>query len=284
MSRRDSYALPYLIFGCGYLGRRVAAAWRAQNYRVAALTRRNVDTLHQLGIEALTGDILDRTSLRELPTASTVLYAVGMDRTSGHTMRDVYVHGLSHVLKTLPESEKFIYISSTSVYGQDDGGWVEETSPTQPLETAGQIVLEAEQLLRSLRPEAIILRLAGIYGPQRLLRQQAILRGEPLAGDAEKWLNLIHVDDAVKAVLMAEARACPGEIYNVADGTPVTRRDFYTYLGSLLKAPAVFDHKPEPGTAHRRINANRLRSLGWSPTYPSYREGLTQAVTASSAG
>jgi nucleoside-diphosphate-sugar epimerase len=197
-------------------------------------------------------------------------------------MRDVYVRGLSHVLKTLPQSQKFIYISSTSVYGQNDGCWVDETSPTQPSESSGQVVLEAEQLLQSLRPEAIILRLAGIYGPQRLLRQQAILRGEPLVGDAEKWLNLIHVDDAVKAVLMADERARPGEIYNVADGTPITRRDFYTYLGSLLNTPAVFDHTPEPGSVHRRINANRLRSLGWSPTYPSYREGLIQALAASS--
>ncbi|MCS6863903.1 MAG: SDR family oxidoreductase [Gemmataceae bacterium] len=272
---------PRLIFGCGYLGRRVAKAWQAQGHPVVALTRGNAETLHQLDIEPICGDVLDPPSLQKLPRASTVLYAVGLDRSAGHSMRDVYVRGLAHVLETLPKPERFIYISSTSVYGQTDGSWVDETSPTEPRESSGQVVLEAEQLVRCQHPDAIILRLAGIYGPHRLLRQQAIVRSEPLVGDAEKWLNLIHVDDAVQAVLVAEQNAQPGQFFNVADGTPVTRREFYTYLGLLLHSPARFEDHPEPGTANRRIDTTRLRALGWQPRYPSYREGLVQAVAES---
>lgn len=271
---------PRLIVGCGYLGRRVAALWRARGERVVALTRRNGGALRAEGIEPVTGDVLDPASLRGLPPASAVLYAVGMDRAGGRTMHDVYVRGLAHVLDTLPPSGRFIYASSTGVYGQTDGGWVSEASPTEPLEEAGKVVLEAEQLLRARRPDAIVLRFAGMYGPDRLLRKQSILKGEPLVGDAGKWLNLVHVADGAAAVLAAEARGAPGEAYNVADGVPVTRRDFYTLLAELLHAPAArFDHRPEPGAPNRRIDAAKARGeLGWSPTFASYREGLPQAL------
>src|SRR5690348_3140647 len=121
-----------LILGCGYLGRRVAARWVAAGRRVAALTRRNAAAVAALGAEPIPGDVLDPGSLRSIPAARTVLYAVGPDRTSGKTMREVYIHGLRHVLGTLAPPERFIYISSTGVYDQTDGGWVDETSPTEP--------------------------------------------------------------------------------------------------------------------------------------------------------
>ncbi|MBN9121349.1 MAG: NAD-dependent epimerase/dehydratase family protein, partial [Planctomycetes bacterium] len=186
---------PRLIFGCGYLGRRVAKLWRAGGHRVAALTRRNGAALCELGIEPITGDVLDRGGLKSLPAASTVLYAVGLDRAAGKPMRDVYVGGLGNVLDTLPPCGRFIYVSATSVYGQTNGEIVSEAVLTEPKEESGKIVLEAEQLLRTKRPDAIVLRFAGIYGPDRLLRKQPIMKGEPLVGDADKFLNLVHVAD-----------------------------------------------------------------------------------------
>lgn len=271
---------PNLIVGCGYLGRRAAAGWLASGRRVAALTRRNADTLSASGIEPVIGDVLDPASLRDLPAAATVLYAVGMDRSAGRSMRDVYVGGLGHVLDTLPACDRFVYVSSTSVYGQSDGSVVDEASPTEPVEESGKIVLEAERLLRSRRPDAIVLRFAGIYGPDRLLRKQPLLKREPLVGDADKWLNLVHVEDGADAVLCAEGRGTPGETYNVADDEPVSRRDFYTLLAELLNAPAAtFDHRAEPGAANRRVSATKGKAaLGWAPKYRSYREGLVAAV------
>lgn len=281
MSPLDDTA-PRLIFGCGYLGRRVANLWLAAGHRVAALTRQNADVLSAVGIEPILGDVLDPTSLRTLPTASTVLYAVGMDRTAGKPMREVYVTGLAHVLDTLPRCERFIYVSSTSVYGQTRGEWVDEQSAIAPTEESGKIILEAEQLLRAKRPDAIVLRFAGIYGPDRLLQKQPTLKGEPLTGDANKWLNLVHVADGASVVLRAESHGVPGETYNIADGTPVSRRDFYTLLAELLHAPpAKFDHQPELGAPNRRISADKFRSLGWQPAFPSYREGLPLAVRES---
>lgn len=272
-----------LIFGCGYLGRRVAARWVASGRRVFALTRRNANTLAAQGIEPIIGDVLDPTSLTSLPRVGTVLYAVGMDRSQGRSMREVYVGGLGHVLDALPRPERFLHISSTGVYGQTDGEWVDETSPTEPREDSGRVVLDVEMLLRSRLPEAVMLRFTGIYGPDRLLRKQALLQGEPLIGDAEKWLNLIHVDDGVEAVLAAETRATPGATYTIADDSPVSRRAFYTRLAELLNAPvARFEPRPEPGAPNRRVSNRKAREqLGWSPTYPSYAAGLPAAIRES---
>src|SRR5689334_20266559 len=123
-----------LILGCGYLGRRAAARWTAAGRTVAALTRRDADTLRNLGITPVVGNVLDPASLRALPAVGTVLYAVGMDRTSGRSMREVYHDGLRHVLDTLPAPRRFVYVSSTGVYGQADASWVDESSPTEPTE------------------------------------------------------------------------------------------------------------------------------------------------------
>jgi nucleoside-diphosphate-sugar epimerase len=284
MSPLGVTSLPNLIIGCGYLGRRVARQWLARQCPVVGLTRGNAELLAGLGIAPVVGDVLAPLTLRQLPEAATILYAVGLDRSAGQSMRAVYVDGLGNVLDTLRPCRRFIYVSSTSVYGQTDGGIVDETSPTKPMEESGQIVREAEQLLRTKRPEAIILRFAGIYGPNRLLRRQAQLRsGEPMTGDAERWLNLIHVDDGTDAILAAESHGAPGETYNIVDDVPPARRAFYTLLAELTSAPAPrFDGEPDLRANNRRVsNAKAKAALHWQPRYPSFREGLPAAIRES---
>jgi len=270
-----------LVIGCGYLGRRVAKTWLAEGRTVAALTRNRAEALAADGIAPVPGDVLDPASLQHLPRARTILYAVGMDRSAGRSMREVYVDGLRNVLAAVSPDAKFIDVSSTGVYGQTDGCEVNEDSATEPMEESGRVVLEAERTLRELRPGAIILRFAGIYGPQRLLRRDALVKGEPFVGDAEKWLNLIHVSDGVRAVHAAENRGTPGRTYLIADGTPVTRRDYYSHLAELLGAPlARFEQSPLPrAEPNRRISIGRAQSeLGFVPEYPNYREGLAASM------
>lgn len=272
---------PDLILGCGYLGRRVAARWLAAGRRVVALTRQNSVPLAAIGVEPLVGDVLNGPRLPRFPEASTVLYAVGLDRAAGKSMRDVYVGGLANVLGTLSPCDRFVYVSSTSVYGQADGDWVDEVSPAEPVEESGRVVLEAERLLRARRPDAILLRFGGIYGPDRLLRRNTQLRSaEPMTGDPDRWLNLVHVDDGVEAVLAADSRGKAGETYNVVDDEPVPRRTLYELLAELLGAPAPrFVEGPEPRQANRRVsNAKAKAALGWRPRYPSYRAGLPAAL------
>ena len=306
-----------LVIGCGYLGLRVADAWVSAGRRVFALTRNRAEVLRAHGVEPVIGDVLDPDSLKGLPPTDTVLYAVGLDRSAGKSMREVYVTGLGNVLQALTprpplprpgEGEKdnhppvspspppsprgawergpggeglprFLYISSTSVYGQTDGSWIDETSPTEPLDESGRVVLEAEQTLRRFRPDAVILRFAGIYGPDRVLRKASLLKGEPVPGDPERFLNLIHVDDGVRAVLAAEERAEPGETYLIADDHPPTRREFFTRTAEVIGAPPVRFDGGGAGEANRRVgNAKAKQRLGFRPQYPNFREGLAASV------
>lgn len=268
-----------LIIGCGYLGMRAAKAWVSAGRRVYALTRGRADLLRAHGVEPVVGDVLDPDSLTKLPHTDTVLYAIGLDRTAGRSMREVYVQGLENVFQAHGQHAvgfmQFLYISSTSVYGQTDGSWIDETSPTEPFEESGRVVLEAEQTLRGYRPDAVVLRFAGIYGPGRVLRRASLLKGEPVPGDPERFLNLIHVDDGVRAVLAAEARAEPGQTYLIADDHPPTRREFFTRTAEMIGAPPPTFDGSGGAEANRRVsNAKAKRELGFTPRYPNFREGL----------
>jgi nucleoside-diphosphate-sugar epimerase len=283
-----------LVIGCGYVGRRVAALWRAQGQRVHATTRRPAEAaaFRADGVDPVICDVLDPASLAHLPVAETVLYAIGFDRASGASMRSVYVDGLANVLAHLPPPGRFIYVSSSSVYGQSDGGWVDEDAATEPEEESGKIVLAAEQVLRAKLPAAVILRFSGIYGPGRLLRQRAIEKGEPIVADADKWLNLIHVVDGARAILAAETHATPGRVYNICDDQPVRRRDFYAELARSLGAPsprfvappsALGAGLPTPPLPHekgnRRIHNGRMREeLRVELRYAGFMQGLATSV------
>ena len=182
------------------------------------------------------------------------------------------------MLATLPDVRRYVYVSSTSVYGQTGGEWVDEASPTEPAEESGRIVLECERLLRERRPGAIILRFAGIYGPGGVIRRAAVERGEPLAADPDGWLNLIHVEDGAAAVLAAAGRGEPGATYDVADDRPAMRREFYTEMAALLGAPAPRFTAGTEGL-NRRVGNRRMRvELGVELQFPDFRAGLRDAI------
>jgi nucleoside-diphosphate-sugar epimerase len=287
-----------LIIGCGYLGQRVAQRWLDEGRRVAALTRsaERAAEFRNCGIEPIVGDVTRRetlAALAALPELSTVLYAVGFDRSAGLSQREVYVGGLDIVLAALGQRPaRFMYISSTSVYGQSDGEWVDESSPREPDRENGRVCLEAEQHVRrhfatqaTDGPRATILRLAGIYGPGRLLRRiEQVRSGEPLSGNPDAWLNLIHVDDAVTTVLACERRQPVGGTVLVCDDEPVRRRDYYTLLAKLLDAPPpTFAAEMSPGSEQEGLNkrcSNALLrgELRVELGFPTVREGLPHAL------
>jgi nucleoside-diphosphate-sugar epimerase len=274
-----------LIIGFGYLGEAVIACQPPKRQVAFFATTRKQERIEEItsewGGEPILCDVLRPETLK-LPQVETVLYCVGFDRTAGLAMREACALGLRNVLDHMPAVRRFLYVSSTSVYGQQDGTWVDETSPTEPTEESGKAAVEAENLLRSRLPDAVILRFAGIYGPWRLLRQQAIESGQPLTGDPERWLNLIHVTDGARAVLAAQQLAQPGQVYNIADGYPGTRRQFYTELARLLEAPEPRFSEAEGSAqasagdlANRRVSNTRMRKeLKVHPHYPSFEEGL----------
>lgn len=278
-----------LIAGCGYLGLRVARNWINVGDRVYGITRSAVRAGHfrELGLEPLVADVADLGTLPVLPEVDTLLWCVGFDR-SGSPMQAVYVDGLRNLLSRLPEPVgRVIYISSTGVYGQTDGSWVDEMSECRPSRVGGRACLAAEQLLEQSpwASRSVILRLAGIYGPGRLPRLQTLRAGEPLDGDPDGWLNLIHVEDAAAIVgLVSERTLELPRVYAVADGHPVMRREFYAEVARLWQTPpAEFrtvsggpQRDDRHGGGHKRVNTTRLQQeLAPSLHYPTYRHGLT---------
>jgi nucleoside-diphosphate-sugar epimerase len=275
-----------LIVGCGYVGKRLAERWSGLGDQVFAVTRKpeRAAEFARAGWQPVIADIADLQN-EVLPQVDVVVFAVGFDRGSGRSMHEVYVAGLARVLEKLPPCGRFVYVSSTSVYGQTDGSEVDEDAETAPQEASGQVVLEAEQVLRKRFPNAIVLRFAGIYGPGRLLREKALREGQPIVAAPDRWLNLIHVDDGVQAILAAETHGQFGRTYNVADGSPVHRIDFFERLAELLNVPRLrFEHPigaelPPHEQTNRRVSNRRMRTeLGVGLIYQSFREGLAASV------
>jgi nucleoside-diphosphate-sugar epimerase len=274
--------LSILIIGRGYLGSRFAELFSDED--AYCTTRTPGKGAPDRCERWLVCDVTRPETLNILPQVDQVLYAVGHDRSSGVTRRDLYVGGLRNVLDRLPRAGRLVYVSSTSVYGQADGSWVDEECPAAPVDEAGSIMLDAEKILRSRCPEAIVLRLAGIYGPGRLPNLGPIRAGEAINGEPDRWLNLIHVDDAAAAIAAAFERGTVSSTYNVADGSPCTRRQFYQELARLVGTPAPRFARESPGrgdSANRRIAVERMREeLQVRPRFPSYQEGLQNALAA----
>lgn len=277
-----------MIVGCGYLGSRIAALWRERGHRVFATTRTaaKAESLRVQGFEPIVCDVT-RPETLTFPRADVFVTALAVDRSSGSTMRDIYIDGLRAIVDRvldgrIPPPGRWVHVSSSSVYGQTDGNWVDESSPTDPEEPAGRTVLESEGIVRRFPGGAILLRFSGIYGPGRLLRRKSIEAGETIVGDAEKWLNLIHVDDGARAVAAAAERGEPGRIYNICDDEPVSRRDFYTAMADMLGAPPPQFTPPPPDAppppherGNRRIRNTRMRDgLGVVLQYSNFRDGL----------
>ena len=285
--------LQKLIIGCGYLGQRVAQKWLQAGDQVTVLTRspERATELAKTGLQTLIGDLTRPESLPPFPACDTVLYAVGYDQSSGHSIEEVYLQGLDNFLaRTTDACGKIIYISSTGVYGQNDGTWVDESSTCQPTRPGGAACLAAESLLAS-HPRgtgSIVLRLAGIYGPGRIPRQAAIEAGNPVVASENGYVNLIHVADAVEIILAAEACPDPPPVLLVSDGQPVLRGAYFQEIARLLGAPSpqfsVPDensHQSRRATSDKRIsNQQLLETLDISLQYPSFREGLAALLQA----
>jgi len=275
-----------LIVGCGYLGRRVARRLIGRGDRVHGTTRSQpwAASLAALGVEPIVLDVLD-PSRSDIPEFDQLVYCVGFDRRGGASKRSVSVDGLRRFLDRLDRPHTpMVYAGSISVYGQDDGAWVSEDDPTEPRHESGQICLEAERMARE--HGSSIVRLAGLYGPGRIVRRAAILAGEPIVGDPEKVINWIQIDDAAAAVVAALDRGKAGRVYNVADDRPVSRRELYTLTATCLNAPMpIFSAEPDSATARddveRRVANRRMKEeLGVVLTYPDVTTGLPASIAA----
>jgi nucleoside-diphosphate-sugar epimerase len=280
-----------LIVGCGYVGLPLGVELIRLGHEVSGL-RRSVSAENELkaaGIQPLFGDVTKPETLAALP--QNFDWVVNCVAAGGDAAdyRQVYLQGTRHLIEWLGPSlpKKFVYTSSTSVYGQTDGSQVKESSPTEPLAETAKVLLETEKLLLAAVAErkfpAVILRVAGIYGPGRGHWFKQFLKNEArMEGDGSRFLNMIHRDDLIGCIIAALKSGRAGEIYNAVDDEPVSQLHFFQWLAQALDQPLPPSEPEYPdaarkrGVTNKRVSNRKLKmELGHQFKYPNFRKGYS---------
>lgn len=282
-----------LIVGCGYTGLNLALRLLEMGLEVTGTTRSDArgEDLARAGINPLVGDLTDRDILRKIDRfgPQVVFYLVPPQRAA-----DDHLSGIIEATARAP-LEAFVYGSSTSVYGNLSGEWVDESMQPQPSGNLAKLRHAAERALIRAQWEhqtpGRICRISGIYGPGRTLRR-ALANGEyALIEDNDTWVNRIHVEDLVGGLVAAWKKGSDGRVYNLVDDEP-HRASQFAYLAadlqdlprprwiSLPEAKERYDAEwLSMRLANRRVSNARLKEdLGMKLKYPSYRDGLPTAV------
>lgn len=294
-----------LILGCGYVGRRVAGRVLDDGDRAGALGANEVVTcvarnagplepLAKLGANLLALD-LAQADLAALPAAGERLFHFAPP--AGDGREDPLTARLVDAFHRQGHPRRLVYISTTGVYGDCGGAWVDESWPLKPLADRSFRRLDAEQRLRAWSDasggELVILRVAGIYGPDRLPLAR-IRSGQPLVRlEDAPWSNRIHVDDLVAICLAAMERAPAGAVYNVCDGHPSTMTDYFLTIANRVGLPppaqiplAAADGQLSPGMlsymreSRRLSNRRLLAQLNLTLSYPTLEAGLADLTGA----
>ncbi len=284
-----------LIIGCGYVGLPLGAELARRGHEVVGVRRtaEGAEELRSADITPMVADVTKPDTLAALlGPFDWVVNAVSSTKGGAPEYRAVYLEGTRHLLDWLATHppQKYIHLSSTSVYGQTDGSLVNETAPTTPANETSQLLVETEQLLLASARErnfpAVILRAAGIYGPTRGHLFQQLLRDEArIAGDGARVLNMIHLDDVVGSIIAALERGQAGDVFNAADDESVSQLEFFRWLAAKLNKPLPpFATEAENtarkrGLTNKRVANEKLKTdLGYTFKYPTFREGYASEM------
>ena len=288
-----------LIVGCGYVGLPLGAELARQGHQVFGIRRnpKALDELKAAHIQPISADITRAEHLERLPLPfDWVVNCVASGGGGAEEYRRLYLQGTQNLIERFAAAppQKFVYTSSTSVYGQIDGSVVDETSPTTPAVPTAKVLLKTEEALlvaaRQKTFPAVILRLAGIYGPDRGYWFKQFLAGEArMEGDGKRFLNMIHLDDVVGCVIATLQGGRAGEIYNAVDDEPVSQCDFFQWLATTLASPMPPSVALEPdaarkrGVTNKRVANGKLKAeLKYQFQYPDFRRGYAAEIRKSS--
>jgi nucleoside-diphosphate-sugar epimerase len=283
-----------VIIGCGDIGRRVGALWRSRKAQVYGVARGNATAaaMGEVGIVPIRGDLDDPTSLAELKVGGALVYYFAPPPASGG--RDTRMRNFVRGLDAGEPPARIVYLSTTGIYGDSGGGWINEDTPPNPQTDRARRRLDAETILRgwaAARDVAwVILRVPGIYGPGRLPVQRLRERKPVLEPAACGYTNRIHAEDLAR-VGVAAADGPAGAIYNVSDGQPGTMTDYFNRVADALglprppvvdreearrvMTPAMLSYLAES----RRIDNRRMRErLGMTLLYPDLETGLAASI------
>jgi nucleoside-diphosphate-sugar epimerase len=249
----------------------------------------------------LAADLTAPETLGSLPDAlDFVFYMAAPDRLDDEAYRSTYVHGLSHLLDALQHQgrkpRRVFFTSSTVVYAQSRGEWVDEASPTEPVHFSGTRMLEAEWLLLGGPFPATILRLGGIYGPGRAGLVERVRRGEAVYTDGPPvYTNRIHRDDCTGALQHLMSLSQPEALYLGVDHEPAEECEVLRWLAAQLGVPPPRmmtssesgaqrrrgPPRPRRRAGNKRCRNTKLVASGYTFRYPTYREGYSALLSHS---
>jgi len=274
-----------LVVGHGYLGSALASRLFAEGFPVAAVNRASSPPAPY---PLYAADVGLESSLRALGAfpgfraPGVIVHCASSSRGGAGAYRSVFLDGVRNLESIFPGTP-LIFTGSSSVYAQCDGSLVDENSPASPDRETSRILLETEGLVRE--GGGIVLRLAGIYGPGRSVHLKRLFEGSATIeeGEISRYLNQIHRDDAVAAIVHLLKRGVEnhrGAVFNVADDQPITQRDCYESLAALFGLPvpptAPPDLERKRGWTNKRVSNAALRATGWSPVYPGFVEAVRE--------
>ncbi len=269
--------------GLGDVGGRAAARLVGRGHEVTGVRRS--ETPGPDGVAMVAGDLTDERLVTRLPGPfDRVLITVSADGRDPALYRAAYVEGPTTLLAGLARRgdpiDRVVFTSSSAVYGQRDGEWVAEDSPTDPSSSTGQVLVEAERAIADGPYPATALRLTGIYGPGRTRLVDRVRDGRAVVGSTPAWTNRIHAADAAAAcVRLLELGADAPDVVIGTDDEPADRATVYGWLAEQLGVPGPHvDDERAPARGSKRCRNDLLRSLGWAPTHPSFREGYADLL------
>ncbi|MCY1421868.1 NAD dependent epimerase/dehydratase family protein [compost metagenome] len=275
----DSASL--LIAGCGDVGSRLAQQMLQAGWNVHGL-RRQVAALPD-GVLPVAGDLQQPACPADWPRGRLdyLVYAAAASQHDEAGYRAAYVEGLRHVLDWLAQHgqkpRRLLFVSSSGVYGQRDGEWIDEGSPAEPEGFSGQVMLEAERLALASGIPATRVRLTGIYGPGREWLLKQVRMGYRVVSEPPLYANRIHVDDCaglLAQLLVADAAGVALEdCYIGVDDAPAALHEVVGWLRERLGVTGWAEESTVRRSGSKRCSNARARALGWAPRYPSYREG-----------
>lgn len=264
-----------LLAGCGDVGLRVARRLAAQGHEVFALRRHPPAQEH--GIHWLAGDLARPATLDGLPEGITrLVYLPAPDARDRQAYRTIFLDGLRGLLDRLDGGALagVLFVSSSAVYGDHGGGWVDEDTLPDPPGFNGSVLLEAERWLAAQSVRSVVLRLAGLYGPGRMQLIERLRAGTArVPRDRPHWLNRIHAEDAAAAITHLLLLPDAQPLYLGVDDTPLPMDVFYGHLAMHIGAPPPPEGPAPAGVGSKRLSNARLRGAGWAPQWPDARGG-----------
>lgn len=275
-----------LIAGCGDVGIALGLLLVENGHRVFAL-RRNVAALPS-SLEPVAADLTDPATLGSLPEVDIVYYTAAADGRDEAAYDRAYVSGVKNVLKSLRDGNRsvrrLIFVSSTGVYGQHAGEWVDELSPTEPARFSGRKLLDGERLCLGGPYPATVVRFGGIYGPgrNRLIRQ--VRDGASCVEQPPRYTNRIHRDDCAGVLRHLLQLDAPAPVYIGVDCDPAAQCTVMDWLAKRMKAPAPRRETDRSnGGQGKRCRNELLLSSGYRFLFPTFREGYAREIDSLNA-